>query len=513
MKFRPGVWSLLLLLLAVAGADRSFAGDGESAGSQPEPAGRSPVALNLAAQVGEIAGSRRISPAKKERQIATAVRVAVVAATAYKQDANEVLGIALKLSTAAANAAPQYADAIARAAAFAPAVARIDGSAGALRTATLAAARVPKTEDEMTASAGTTVPPGTAPANPVAQNATGRPAGPPGAAVSGPAEDQTAIAEVPSPSDSGTALDLVQKQNTSFYLTAQLGARYDDNIFESHTDKVSDTVITLAPGAEFQYGRDSQSHGSVSYQEAFQHYADHKVANATLGNGKADYGYDGGNLTATAAASFQQLYQTNLDVLGLATRQLTRSDVIGLGGSVESQLTGKLTGHIGTDFSWTNYKTQGLVSNEYTDVPFKLYFKATPKVDLSTGITYAVENPKGGGPTGRDLFYNVGARGSFTPKLSGEFSLGYQTRTVANNPQQDIWGFNGTLNYQLTPKSSSALVFSRQFSTSALGQTLINSHYGLMVSTSVTPRWQAGASLAYLNLDYGPTVFAAGKQS
>jgi hypothetical protein len=434
-----------------------------------------------------------------------------VAGTAYQEDPNRILGIATELAATAANAAPPYTEVIARAALFAPAVARIDGAAGQIRAAAFAAARAPKrarqpaiSSGEFAGAAGQRRTPAEGPAAPTAA---GRPSAVGEAASSAAAGELPASPEMSFPSDSSAALDLLQKRNTSLYLTAQLGVRYDDNIFLSSTDKVKDSVFTLAPGADFQYGENSLAHGSVVYQEAFQRYAENKVGNASLGTGNADFAYDSGATSVKAAAALQQLYQTNVDLLGTGTKELTRSNLMSLDGSLESQLTGKLSGTIGTDFNWTDYQTQGLVSTETTSVPVKLYFKSTPKVDLSAGVTYAIDNPKGGGPTGRDFFYNVGARGSFTPKLSGEFSVGYQIRAVADNPQQRLLAFNGTLNYDIAPKTTSALVFSRQFSTSALGESLVNSNYSFSVSNDLTSRWQAGGSITYRDTDYGPAVF------
>ncbi len=514
MKSTLGTWSLTLLL-AVAGVEIGFAANGVAAGGQMKPAGQSLLAASLAAQVSEIANSPMISHAKKEKRISTAVRVAVVAATAYKQDGNEILGIAIELSAAAAKAAPHFAEVIAKAVSFVPSVERIDGAAGQIRAAAFAAAKAPKPRREVkisTAAYAETPIQSQMPAEiPAAQSGAGRPSG-----IEEPATlaatENPANQEMPSPSDASAALSLSQKRNTSFYLTAQVGARYDDNIFLSDAGKVGDTIMTVAPGVEFQYGKNSIAHGSVVYQEAFQKYLGDSVTNATLGTGNADFAYDDGHVTAAAAASFQQLYQNNVDVLTLGTRELVRSDLFGLNGSVESQLGVKLSAKGGADFTWTDYKTPGLVSNQYTDWPIKLYYKATPKVDLSTGLTYGIERPDGGGPNARDLFYNVGARGSFTPKLSGEFSVGYQTRAVENNPLQKLLGLDGTLNYELTPKTSSALVFSRQFTASALGQSLENSRYSFSLSTDVTAHWQIGASVTYQDVDYGAAVYTVENQ-
>jgi hypothetical protein len=148
-----------------------------------------------------------------------------------------------------------------------------------------------------------------------------------------------------------------------------------------------------------------------------------------------------------------------------------------------------------------------LVSSRYTDLPFSLYFRALPKLDFLTGFTYGVERPDGGGPTGKDFYYNVGLRGSLTPKLTGEFSVGDRTREVGSNPRERLLGFNGSFNYEVTPKTNAVLTLSRGFNTSALGESLTNGSYRLALRTELTPQWQVGTSLTYRSVDYGTAVF------
>jgi len=125
---------VLLVILACAGA-------GPAAQASPTPEAGATAPAILAQEVREIADTSMISRAKKEKRISTAVRVAVVAGTAYRSDPDEIVGIAAELAAAAAGAAPHFADVISKAAAFAPTVARIEGSSGRIRTAAYAGAR------------------------------------------------------------------------------------------------------------------------------------------------------------------------------------------------------------------------------------------------------------------------------------------------------------------------------------------------------------------------------------
>ena len=489
--------------LAQTGAPR------EDRAAQVRPAGRSTLAAQLGVEVGEIAHATTISRAKKEKRVSTAVRVTVVAATAYKQNPDEILGIGLDLAAAAARAAPAYAEVIANAVSFAPTIARIDGASSQIRTAVFAAVSGPKPRS----------------ARPVPSTEYSAAPAPPAETRESPtlpAQSRRVVSEMTTPPPEAefstnayppTALPAAVRSKVSLgangglSVTADLSVHHDDNVFWTKADKVGDTIIAAAPGAEYHFGQNSLTHGGLRYKEAFTRYADKTAPNVNLGSGGGDFGYADDRLTLAASATYDQLNQSNPDILALGRRTLLRTDVLAIGGSIESQLTAKISAKAGEQYRRTEYKTLGLVTSQHVDWPVSLYFRALPKLDLSTGFTYGQERPQGGGPTGKDLYYNIGLRGSLTPKLSSEFSMGYQTREVGANPKEHLLAFDGSFNYELTPKTTAVLVLSRGFSASALGETLKNGSYRLGLTTDLTPQWRIGTNLAFRSVDYGTAEF------
>jgi hypothetical protein len=503
---------LVAIALGVACAASGFAQNGEPAGVEdggaPRP-GRTAPALDLAAQVGEISHSTMISRAKKEKRISTAVRVAVVAATAYKQNPEEILGIGVAFATAAAQAAPSFTEVIVNAVAFAPSISGVDGAASRIRTAAFAAARTPK------AAPGRRVPSEEYAGAPVpAPEFSNAPAGqtqPESVSMAAPARpagaDSASGENIPPTIAPAIQPKIYWGANSNFSLLGDLSARYDDNLFWTKTNKVSDTIVTMAPGAEYQFGQDSLGHGSLRYQEAFTRYLDNTVPSVNLGTGSADFGYSDTKLTLAGSASFDQLNQNNPDILGNGKQELLRTDTFAAGGSAEALMTGLTSAKVGLAYNHTDFKRTGLINNQNLNFPFNVYFHTTPKLDISTGFTYGEDRPDGGEPRGRDLYYNVGLRGSLTPKLTAEFSVGEQTRNVSGSPGEHLLGFDGSFNYAVTTNTDCVLALSRGFSTSALGQTLVNGSYRLGVTADLTPQWQVGTSLTYRSVDYGATVF------
>ncbi len=508
------------------------------ADNQMDAANESELAISpaqLAGQVREIARSSMISRAKKEKRISTAVRVAIVSDTAYRRDSEEILAIALGLTKAAARVAPQFAEVISNSVSFASAVSRIDGASGQIRTAAFAAARAPRTARISRAPDVRTdsdAEPARKPRRTVRA--------PRVAAINADSEAEPAaqlqevepvtraprsrrlereeaspnsdnMAELSDSAMAGSAIPpkIMLGDNTSVDLTANLGIRHDDNIYVTSANKVGDTIFTLAPGVALRFGLQSLAHGSLNYNESFVRYASSGAPNISLGAGGGDFGYDNGSLILAGSAVFQQLNQNDNSVAALALRELLRRDLLDLAFSAETEITAKTRLKTGANFDEVQYKTAGLIGTQDTSVPLKVYFETTPKTSVSVGATYRNVKPQGGGPSGHDIYYNVGARGSFTSKLAGEFSVGYRKRDVGVNPAENLWGFDGNLSYEITPKTSLAILLSRDFSTGALGESLKTNSYSLKLTTDPTPQWSFASSASYQDSSFGPVTFSA----
>jgi hypothetical protein len=295
--------------------------------------------------------------------------------------------------------------------------------------------------------------------------------------------------------------------NASLRLLAEIGIRYDDNIFASAENEVSDTIISVTPGLEVRFGNNSRVRGALLYREAFTRYTGETAPNANLGSGQATIGFESGRLALAGGIALRQLYQNNQDVAGLGQDIVTRSDVRNIHVSAESPLTTKTSFSVGAHLDRNQYKTAGLIGTRDLTLPVKVYFDLTPKVSLSTGYTYRQVKPQGGGDESRDLDYNIGARGSFTSKLSGQLSIGYRTRSVGDNPAENLWGFDGSFAYEMTPLVSSTFQMSRDFGTGAQGASLKTSSYSFELAAAPTPQWKISTGLSYRYVEYGPVVF------
>lgn len=435
-------------------------------------AGVSAEAARLAAEVSDLARSSAVSRLKREKQVADAVRTAVTNAIGRNFEPEDVLVVARALATAAAAATPDFAEVIASAAAFSPGVPKGAAFRDGIRGAVYQAARE-------------------APAGGGAAASARDPNLPPGRASSA----------VP---------DNLYGKNTAVTFTIATSVRHDDNVFLNSQEQVGDTIMAITPGVELRYGRQSLVSGSIGYKATFAKYADDSAPRATLSAGSADIAHATGGFSMDAVASFQQLQQNTGEAAALNTKSIFRRDILNLGANVQAKISELLSVQTGAHFGRTKYESAGLVGSDDFALPVRVFFQTSPKLSVSTGVTYSTVKPQNGGASARDLYYNTGIWGSLTPKLTAQLSVGYRTREVGSGPNDGLWGFDGVFSYAATAKTRLSLVLARNFGTGALGESSTSSRYTLQFSSEPSTHWRFSGALAHRNVDFGDPVFVTG---
>ena len=559
----PALIFLLTFLFMKAGLAADPAASSGDVAAPGNQADQQTPAEALAAEVRKIANFKMMSHAKKEKRIANAVRIAVVGATAYKDPA-EIVNIASELAAAAASAAPPFKDAIVHAVLFSPSVASIDGASGQIQAAVDYAATqaveaekaaevvaaknraklamIEKTAEAKPVENATTSdtveqapvpapvenPPQVATIETAAAPETQAPPPPlEKATVVQPAETVVQPTETVTPTpaiENETKLSTAENgavqdrstpwtlpkidlgKNASLHFTADLSARYDDNIFLLNKDKVGDEILSATPGAIFQFGQSSLANGSLSYQESFLDYIHNSSQAQQLGTGAGDFGYSNERLDLKANADYVQTAQNQEGFFIPGQKVVVRRNQLDLGSSAEVHFTEKTSASAGAAYSQTHYLTPGLglVDNHSSSFPVNLYYSVRPKVDLSAGFTQSEIKTPGNGPgsTQVNRYYNIGARGDFTPKLTGGFSVGYTTSNVTQSKNTSLFAFNANLGYELSPKTNLSLSASRNFGAGPQGEQTKSTNFALTASTAFSPRWQGSAGLTYQNIGY-----------
>lgn len=296
---------------------------------------------------------------------------------------------------------------------------------------------------------------------------------------------------------------IVLNDDTSLHFTGVGQVRYEDNVKLTEHNAQSDTVFSIIPGAELDY-KGGQTNGQLTVSEDFERYASKRDLDADLFTGIGELNYDGGMTKIDSRIGYRQMSQYSVSARN--ADQSFRHDLLDASINGNWSATAKTSIGTGVMFDRTNYSTSGYADNQHISLPLDVYYAVTPKVDLSVGYRYGdtwvqkLPVPAPAVPANfdsTDHFFNVGARGEFTPKLKGQARVGYQLRDFVRGSSTSGLGLSGGLTYVYSPKTSFDLTVSNDFANSVLG----NSQEVFAVRTGgkfeFTPQWSAQAGLSF----------------
>ena len=287
------------------------------------------------------------------------------------------------------------------------------------------------------------------------------------------------------------------------FVTGTLGVRADDNIYLQST-ATSDTIFDINPGVEIVFGKNAALKGSLTLVDSFSNYSDNSKLNTNLFSGDFASNYDDAKLKLSFNLGYHELNQNTVDAR--AAGILLRHDdfVTGAKGEVEvSQITSV---GAGVNFTHVNYHPAGYGDTDEFSVPLNFYYKWTSKMDLSVGYRYRDFQTTVGSDS-VDHFFSIGARGEFSPKLTGTLAIGYSERKIAaskltKSASETLPGFDASLSYEISPKTTLTLGASNDFGTAPQGQQQKNLSFNGGISSKVSSEWMLSASLMYRAIDY-----------
>lgn len=290
-------------------------------------------------------------------------------------------------------------------------------------------------------------------------------------------------------------------ENAELFLTASTTISFEDNINFSDTNELSDEIFEFTPGLDLTFGKSSLTSGSLRIFERFIAYSNNTKYNDELFNAVFKSSFEGAKLTLNTNASYQELNQTTEDV-----QAIIASTTIAAGVNAELALTEKTKVGVGVQYREQDYDPVGLTDRTTYTVPVNYYFAIRPKLDLSAGVRYSRTDTDKAFSDWESFYFNVGARGEFTPKLTGNFSVGYTLRDADTAPGVDgddaMVGFSAGLAYAYSPKTRITLDASNDFDTGSLGGGQERTSFTLGASSAVSALLSLRASVTYQQVDY-----------
>jgi hypothetical protein len=296
--------------------------------------------------------------------------------------------------------------------------------------------------------------------------------------------------------------------NAELFATATTSVSYNDNILLSpEGSEQKDTIFVITPGLDLKYGKDSAVKGDLFANSTLSSYADNDKLNNQLFSTGATSAYEGERLKLNGNLSFAELDQPTPDTAGSSTLLEHHDTAAGING--ELRTSEKISFGSGINYTNTDYKSSSVVETKEYSVPVNVYYELTPKVDVSTGLTYTHTELSGAiGAGNADVYdafyYNVGARGTFTPKLSGSFNVGYNTRNGNIGEDEDgTLGSNASLTYAYSDKTQLTFGAKRDFENATSGgSSYQNTELSLGASNAITVDWRLSAGLTYRMMEY-----------
>ena len=273
-----------------------------------------------------------------------------------------------------------------------------------------------------------------------------------------------------------------------FFVTGSATVRRDDNVFLTSQDHKADTVFLLNPGIDMHYAGGEAS-AALTYSEQFVRYATDKGLNDNLASVDGNFGYKGSTSKFGADASYLQEDQSTL--LAQNQDQTLKHSLASASIDGEWGLTAKTSLSGGASLQRTTYPETGLTNSDAWSFPVDLYYSVSPKVDLSLGYRYDKTTLDSGVGDTTDDFFNVGARGDFTPKLSGQVRVGVTELRAghAGGGNTSQLGLGATLQYLVSPKTTLNLSADNGFTESALGTSQEVLAINSTANIAISPAW------------------------
>ena len=283
------------------------------------------------------------------------------------------------------------------------------------------------------------------------------------------------------------------------FITASESVRRDTNVYLTQQNTQADTIFIFIPGVEFHWSG-SQASLAITASEQFSRYAKIKNLNDHLADLTAASSYAGTYVSFSANASFVQQDQTSI---GAQSSEQTVSHSVGLG-ALNTEVTVGPNTHLGLGgmFERTTYAQAGYIGTDEWSFPVDLYYALTPKTDLSLGYRSDLTRLDNGIGNSDASFYNIGARGSFTPKLSGQVRVGITELHDQSGQKSHDLGLSASLDYQATSNTKVDLSSGSGFTTSPVGTSERVFSVGLSASTQLSQAWGVSAGGSYQSTDY-----------
>ena len=149
-----------------------------------------------------------------------------------------------------------------------------------------------------------------------------------------------------------------------------------------------------------------------------------------------------------------------------------------------------------------DFLSEDLMDRSSFSLPADLYFKFSPKVALGGGYRFRQTDLENG-LSFDDHFFNVGLQGRISPKLRGDFKVGFQNRELDGRPVEDSnLTILSNLSWTATSKATLRASYEKDLATGRNGSTIVEEGASVAVNYALTPVIVGNLDLRYASADY-----------
>jgi hypothetical protein len=291
---------------------------------------------------------------------------------------------------------------------------------------------------------------------------------------------------------------------SELFATVNTGLQYNDNVLLSQDGKKSDEIFDIAPGLLATWGQAAEFNGQASFSEDFSEYFSNSSLDSNLAKADLLANYNDSVTIFNAIAFFHQVDQATRDVRGadsLIHRNLSHVEL-----GVENQIASKTTLKLGFAYDDTAYQNPAYVDWRWYEFYLNGYYKVEPKLDLSAGVRYKENQLGAGGFDSNEYYYYVGARGELAPKLTGEFTVGYNESQLNGHGTKNGLGLESTFTYAYTPKTTFMFAANDDFGYSGDGTAYKTFGFSGGIESAISDVWKVDGLLMYGDYSYTTVV-------
>ncbi len=298
--------------------------------------------------------------------------------------------------------------------------------------------------------------------------------------------------------------------NMDLFFNGRASVEMNDNITLDPSNELDDVVFHFVPGIEINFGR-GQTNGdfTIIWQEDFVRYTEEDQFDSQQTSIIASGSYETPKFSGGVNLSYleRQSNTNNVNFIG----SLIQQDIVNLGANGEWVLSPKTSFGGGlkyTDISYKGFAEAIIPDRETLTLPINFYYSISPKLDFSAGYQYRdvdIEDQTGApGNDPEDHFLNVGLRGEFNPKLTGNIRVGFQERSfsVAGQDDESSLAVDGELIWEASPKTQVTTRLFSDFGIGGAGGSIEQRGINFDLDYGLSQLWFMNANLGFENSDY-----------